>query len=54
MSLLALVVQQLQVGRDAAAFDAPRFEVMIQHVAHQVLRLGRGLVVGVMLLRERQ
>ena len=36
-------VERLQVLHDAAALDAALLEIMVEHLAHQALRLGRRL-----------
>src|SRR6185312_1493640 len=51
---VALVVERLQVLHHAAAEDAPRLEIMIQHQSHQTLGFRGGLGVGITLLRERE
>src|SRR4030095_11215299 len=52
--LFAAHVERLQFLDDAPAFDAALLQVMIEHFAHQPLRLGRGFGIDVMAVGERQ
>jgi hypothetical protein len=52
--LFAAHVERLQILDDAAAFDAALLEVMIEHFAHQPLRLGRCFGVGVAAIAKRR
>src|SRR5437660_7978520 len=48
----AFLVKRLQVAHHAAAEDVPLLEVMVEHGAHQQLRLRRDTRVGKALFRE--
>jgi hypothetical protein len=47
---MGLILQRLQVLHDAPAFDTALLEVMIEHLAHQPLRLGGGRRIRIPLL----
>src|SRR5487761_1984787 len=51
--LVLVLVQCRQVLHDAAAEYAPLLEIMVEHAAHQSLRLGRDLRIGRALGGER-
>src|SRR4029079_16586656 len=53
-SHLLVVFERRQLLHDAAALDAARLEIVIEHAAHQPLRLRCGLRVGIVRGRERK
>src|SRR5215472_7652164 len=52
--LFALRLERLQVLDDAAALDAALLEIVVEHVAHQSLRLGCRLGIDVATVGKRQ
>src|SRR5689334_2040492 len=49
----SVVFERREVPHDAATEDAPLLEIVIENPAHQTLRLGRDIGIGVALGRER-